>query len=337
MSDALIFVSFSTKDSEFATQLTDDLKKRDKKVWLCLEEIRDGYWDLQVEEALELCTTFIVVLSDNSEKSANVRDEIVRIIRRKVKPIPLLIGQCDIPIVLERYHRYDFTGDYDTALKGLLPALDERRSLISRLFPRGFKFNMTLMTISVSLVLLLFFSSILLVNAPMKQGENALTIASKKIDSLENANSQLQNDIIILTSLAPGKSVDSMQNMIDGLQSSLALSGLKKQQKKPILATSKLQNDLFITHFDTTVNYMFDSSQIRLAKIRLEKVGIQSQIDFLEHKTDPLKALSFTTEKVWRTKLKELKVELIKKEIQERSLEDRIMANNPAAERDILR
>jgi TIR domain len=118
------FVSYSRADSEFALRLTEDLKAAGANVWLDQLDIEPGTpWDSAIEDALLSSGHLLVILSNVSVSSDNVRDEISYALGQQMKVIPVLYQDCKVPFRLARLQHIDFRNDYPTALKQLLRTL----------------------------------------------------------------------------------------------------------------------------------------------------------------------------------------------------------------------
>jgi CRP-like cAMP-binding protein len=125
---AMIFVSYSRKDQEFAKRLIKDLKQQIKedgiRVWFDQLDILPGKdWDESIEEALHKTTAMLLILSDNSVKSKNVKSEWHYCVEEGKVIIPIVIEKdCDIPFRLKTYHYIDLAGyanekDYQEGLE----------------------------------------------------------------------------------------------------------------------------------------------------------------------------------------------------------------------------
>jgi TPR repeat protein len=115
------FVSYSREDSEFALRLTQDLKASGAHVWLDQLDIPPGYpWDNAIEDALNTAPQMLLILSPNSAKSENVRNEISYAIEQGKIIIPVLYQDCTVPLRLQRTQRIDFRADYARGLNALM-------------------------------------------------------------------------------------------------------------------------------------------------------------------------------------------------------------------------
>ncbi len=123
-----VFLSHSHHDAAFVRRLASNLLQRGARVWYYQAEIGVGDSLFQkIEKAIEEMEFLGVVLSSHSVTSEWVRKEVstalVHEIRgRKVKVLPLLIEQCDIPLFLAEKFYADFTSEegYDRALTTVL-------------------------------------------------------------------------------------------------------------------------------------------------------------------------------------------------------------------------
>lgn len=120
-----IFISYSHKDSEFATQLAKDLERSGYDAWLDRTDIRTGSrWDDEIVKGLNSSQVFLVILSDAATSSQNVKDEIGYAIDHGKQIVPLLLEPCEIPFRLRRIQYVDFTSTrYKEGIKSVLEIL----------------------------------------------------------------------------------------------------------------------------------------------------------------------------------------------------------------------
>ena len=86
-----IFISYSRKDQTYATQLADDIRKHGFDVWIDDRIDYGERWFDEIEEAIDGCAAFVVIMSPASRKSKWVQREIM-IADRDNKPLfPLLL------------------------------------------------------------------------------------------------------------------------------------------------------------------------------------------------------------------------------------------------------
>jgi hypothetical protein len=125
---ARIFFSYSRRDGEFALRLAKDLRKRGVQVWLDQLDIPSGArWDDEIEVALRITKTMLVILSPDSVGSEHVRDEVNVALRDGDHIIPVLYRSCEVPLRLSRVQYVDFTGDYASGLARLHAHCSARR------------------------------------------------------------------------------------------------------------------------------------------------------------------------------------------------------------------
>lgn len=128
-----IFLSHNSKDKPFVRKLADDLRKKGHYVWVDEAEIKVGDSLIgKIEEGIENTEYLGVVISNNSNKSEWVNREVrtalnQEIHNKKVKVLPILIEDAEIPLFLIDKKYADFTSDdnYDNALQDILDRLSE--------------------------------------------------------------------------------------------------------------------------------------------------------------------------------------------------------------------
>lgn len=105
-----IFISYSHSDTEYAAKLARDLEKADYEVWFDRTDIKTGSrWDDEIVKGLNSSHIFVVLLSEASTESQNVKDEIGYALDHNKQILPLLIRPCDVPFRLRRVQYVDFT------------------------------------------------------------------------------------------------------------------------------------------------------------------------------------------------------------------------------------
>ena len=126
------FISYSRVNSDFAVRLANDLRSDGFDIWLDQLDIPTGSrWDDELEKALDRCSTFLIVLSPESIKSQNVKDEIGYAIDAGKHILPVLIENCKIPLRLRRFQFVDFTDDsYRESLAQIKQLLENTSELL---------------------------------------------------------------------------------------------------------------------------------------------------------------------------------------------------------------
>jgi TIR domain len=118
------FFSYSRDDSEFALRLAADLKAAGANVWLDQLDIAPGQrWARAVQDALNNCHRFLVILSPASVSSTNVEDEVAFALEEHKTVIPVLYRDCKVPFQLRPFQYIDFRTDYARGLRALLKVL----------------------------------------------------------------------------------------------------------------------------------------------------------------------------------------------------------------------
>ena len=122
-----IFVSYSRVDTEFVTRLINDISKQGFDIWMDQQDIGAGQrWDSAIQNALENCGTFIIVLSPTSVASENVLDELSYAINEKKRIIPILLQNCELPYRIARVQFVDFTKNYQTGFHHLVSEITQK-------------------------------------------------------------------------------------------------------------------------------------------------------------------------------------------------------------------
>lgn len=124
-----IFICYSRRDEAFALRLARDLRDAGIGIWMDQLDIPAGaVWDKEVESALRVTRTTLVVLSPAAVASDNVRDEIGAAVDARDRIIPVLYQKCDVPLRLSRYQYVDFTGEYPRSFDRLVRQIQGKQS-----------------------------------------------------------------------------------------------------------------------------------------------------------------------------------------------------------------
>jgi hypothetical protein len=122
----LIFFSYSRHDgADFAVRLSHDLIKHGANTWIDKENIPVGSeWVVEIEDAVTNAEYVLYVVTEDANKSPNVRNEIIYAIEENKKLIPLKINECKTPLFIRTYQYIDFSKDYEAGLERLLLTLN---------------------------------------------------------------------------------------------------------------------------------------------------------------------------------------------------------------------
>jgi hypothetical protein len=129
---AIIFMSHSAKDKEFVRKLSFSLQELNYKVWLDEWEVRVGDSIVtKVEGGIERANFVAVVLSKHSTISKWVETEWQskywdEVNKRQVMVLPILIEDCEIPVLLRQKKYADFRSSYPAGLRELVAGLQSR-------------------------------------------------------------------------------------------------------------------------------------------------------------------------------------------------------------------
>jgi hypothetical protein len=136
---ALIFISHSSLDKIFAKKLSKDLISFSHEPWLDEWEIKVGECiPTKIETGLKNCDYILVILSKNSIKSSWVEREWKakyweEANKGKINILPVLIEDCEIPILLQTKKYADFRTNYQvgivTLINSITPSLNRPQTL----------------------------------------------------------------------------------------------------------------------------------------------------------------------------------------------------------------
>ena len=101
-----IFISYSHKDTEYVEKLEAKLIEEGFNVWIDHRIDFGSQWPKAIQDALDACDAFIVVISENSYESKWVQNEVSRA-DRKGKPFFPLLLQGDAWLAIEALQYVD--------------------------------------------------------------------------------------------------------------------------------------------------------------------------------------------------------------------------------------
>src|SRR5262245_50048965 len=105
-----VFICYAREDEEFVLKLAVNLKNRGVSVWLDQWDIAPGAdWDQTIDNALQECTQFLIVLSPMAVTSKEVRSELRTALNLNKPIVPVLHQTCHIPRQLQVIQYVDFT------------------------------------------------------------------------------------------------------------------------------------------------------------------------------------------------------------------------------------
>lgn len=132
-----IFVSHTWRDKPFVRKLAADLRRVGVYVWIDEAEMKVGDSLIaKISEGIENVDYVGVILSPQSVKSGWVRKELKiamnqEIKQKRVKVLPLLVKECDLPRFLKGKLYADFSkpSNYHEALEKVLDAIGARTDI----------------------------------------------------------------------------------------------------------------------------------------------------------------------------------------------------------------
>ena len=136
-----IFISYSSKDKEFAVRLATDLRLMGLKVWIDKWEMRVGdSLNKKIAEGISNSGWFCVVLSPNSVTSPWVQKELNAGLERELEKrdvfiLPILLKDCEIPLFLRDKVYADFRNSYEDGFSDFTRRESLRPSFENETFP----------------------------------------------------------------------------------------------------------------------------------------------------------------------------------------------------------
>lgn len=125
-----IFMSYSRADSKIVSRLIGELEAAGYQVWVDRVEIRGGeIWRREIVNAVDTSDVMVLVLSNHSIESDNVRRELDLAESGKLRILPIEIEPVTIPpefrYQLVGIQRINLYKNYDQGLRELLGALGQ--------------------------------------------------------------------------------------------------------------------------------------------------------------------------------------------------------------------
>ncbi len=126
-----VFISYSRRDSQVVDKIVQTLHEAGVDAWIDREDIQAGNsWRLQIVEAIDACTLFVLALSPNSAISDNVRKEIDLAQDSGRVIVPIMLEPVKIPSAI----RYQLAGlqFLDVSVIGFEKAMEQLLELARR-------------------------------------------------------------------------------------------------------------------------------------------------------------------------------------------------------------
>lgn len=126
-----IFISHANRDAGLAHGLAQDLQVHGWQVWIAPDNIQPGEkWVEAIGRGLEESGLFVLVVTAASAASRWVKHEANLAIqletKGKMRFLPLLVEQAEMPLMWQAYQFLPFTAGDDRSLKELLARLEDK-------------------------------------------------------------------------------------------------------------------------------------------------------------------------------------------------------------------
>lgn len=124
-SEVRLFISYSSKDKNYADRICNALQQWGYSYWIDRLEMKGDILSAQMENILykniREASCLLILLSKESMKSEWVKKEYKEGIRlqntgAKIKVLPAIIETCSVPEDLKQYTLLDFRSDFDSAI-----------------------------------------------------------------------------------------------------------------------------------------------------------------------------------------------------------------------------
>ena len=121
-----IFISYARLDGHFATFLENELKRRGYSIWKDTADIIAGEnWQEAINQAMDACSHFIILLSSKSVNRPEVNRELGAALQARKRIIPILIDDCEIPPQLRQFNLIDWRVGQDYVSSTNFTRLDD--------------------------------------------------------------------------------------------------------------------------------------------------------------------------------------------------------------------
>jgi hypothetical protein len=126
-----VFISHSRQDKPFVRKLVEQLRQHHLKLWFDEQEIKVGQSIVtRISEGLKDSDYLMVILSRASVASRWVREELNAALMNEISDkgtvvLPVLIENCDIPVLLRSRLYADFRTNFEQGLHSLLAVFEQ--------------------------------------------------------------------------------------------------------------------------------------------------------------------------------------------------------------------
>ncbi|GIE97280.1 toll/interleukin-1 receptor domain-containing protein [Paractinoplanes rishiriensis] len=112
-----VFVSYSREDRAYVDRMAAHLSAAGVEVWFDHRMLAGDRFDDVLAQQIETAAAVIAILTPTSVKSDWVRRELHHSVAHHVPLRPLMLRQCDLPLILAGIH-------YEEVISGAMPSED---------------------------------------------------------------------------------------------------------------------------------------------------------------------------------------------------------------------
>ena len=134
---ASVFISYSSRDAEFATKVAEALEENGIDVWIDRKVQVGDDWRLVIEEALQNADSVLILMSPSALNSPYIAREYQYALSQPDKPLYVAsiepVPADEIPYPLQNLHYVDLTQSLDAHIEKLAQMIKSRQA------PHGLK------------------------------------------------------------------------------------------------------------------------------------------------------------------------------------------------------
>ena len=132
-----VFVSYSHEDKYFVDDLVSGLEGQEVEIWYDEYIPKGANWNQAIDDAIEGCAKFLIVLSPSATSSEAVEGELLRALELRKPILPVLYEDCHrLPrrlLGIQYIDVTEFDSDDEDVVELILDGLQDLSSAVSEL------------------------------------------------------------------------------------------------------------------------------------------------------------------------------------------------------------